>query len=580
MPGGAALSGAVPTADAAPNPHGLLLYDHPSSPCARRVRITLHEKGLAWETQLIDLSRLEQRSPEYLRLNPNGVVPTLAHGERVVFESNVITEYLDDVFPEPRLYPLEAWELAQVKVWQAAELAMAKDYRPLMYQRLMGPMVRLTRTLDEALAAAKRSTSDAADLAWEEKVWRLAVLTPEQEAATEARLWRWLDRLDRHLDGRQFLVGERFTQAEISVFPRVMMYGFVRLPIDAARHPHVAAWMDRLRERPSFAATLSAADRQLAELAKGPVLPWLSRTLAKPERQRSLSERIRLRVVRRAALRQMGRARDGGERGPLRQPAPGTVPPSDAPRPYAPVDPALRAAPLTLYDHPLSPHGRRIRIVLREKGLHWQTVEIDLLRLGHKAPDYLAINPNGELPALRHGERVIADSALIAEYLDRVYAGVPLFPDRAFAAAQTRMWLALEAGTYKESRPLFWLRVVRPRLLERGITADNVADVIPTGVDPAWIDWLRATLAGTPRFDTSEALARERIAKQLAVLERGLSGRDYLVGEALSMADIAWYTRLAMLPQLGVDTDRARHPNLRRWYERLSEREAFAEAGC
>ncbi|MDX2168214.1 MAG: glutathione S-transferase family protein, partial [Deltaproteobacteria bacterium] len=305
------------TADAASsNPHGLLLYDHPSSPCARRVRITLLEKGLAWDTQIIDLSRLEQRSPEYLQLNPNGFVPTLAHGERVVYESNVITEYLDDAFPDVRLYPTDPWELAQVKMWQAAELAMAKDYRPLMYQRLMGPMVRLTRTLEEALAAAQRSTSDAADLAWEKKVWALEVLTPEQETQTEDRLWGWLDRLERHLDGRQFLVGERFTQAEISLFPRVMMYAFVRLPIDAAHHPNVAAWMQRLRDRPSFAATLSAADTQLLGLAKGPLLPWLSRTLRKPERQRSLGERIRLRVVRRAALRQIGRDAPRGERRP------------------------------------------------------------------------------------------------------------------------------------------------------------------------------------------------------------------------------------------------------------------------
>jgi glutathione S-transferase len=147
------------------NEHGLILYGHPSSPCARRVRITLIEKGLTWDTQMIDLSRLEQRRPEYLRLNPNGFVPTLAHGERVIYESNVITEYLDDVFPAVPLYPSDPWELAQVKMWQAAEAAMAKDYRALMYQRLMGPLVRLTRSLDEALAIARQSTSDAADLA-------------------------------------------------------------------------------------------------------------------------------------------------------------------------------------------------------------------------------------------------------------------------------------------------------------------------------------------------------------------------------------------------------------------------------
>jgi len=51
--------------------------------------------------------------------------------------------------------PSDAWALAQVKMWQSAEAAMAKHYRPLIYQRLMGPMVRLTRTLEQALAAAK-----------------------------------------------------------------------------------------------------------------------------------------------------------------------------------------------------------------------------------------------------------------------------------------------------------------------------------------------------------------------------------------------------------------------------------------
>ncbi|MEO8600980.1 MAG: glutathione S-transferase family protein [bacterium] len=560
------------------NPHALLLYDHPSSPCARRVRITLLEKGLAWETQLIDLSRLEQRSAEYLRLNPNGFVPTLAHGERVIYESNVITEYLDAAFPAVRLYPHDPWELAQVKMWQAAELAMAKDYRPLMYQRLMGPMVRLTRTLEEALAAARRSTSAAADLAWEEKVWKLEVLTPEQEEQTEARLWSWLDRLERHLDGRQFLVGDRFTQAEVSVFPRLMMYAFVRLPIDAARHPRVTAWMERQRERPSFVATQTAADTQLAGITRGPLLPWLSRTLQKPERQRSLGERARLWTTRRAALRQMGEsARGGAERPALRPPAAGAVPPTDQPTPRPTIDPALRTAPITLYDHPLSPHGRRIRILLREKGLEWTTVEVDLPRLAHKAPAYLALNPNGELPTLRHGERIVIDSGLIAEYLDRVYAGVPLFPDHPFLAAQTRMWLALEAGAHKEFRPLFWLYAVRPLLTSRNVRADELPTLVPDGVDASHVAWLRDTLAGTPRFDTSELLARELIHKKLDVLEYALRSRDYLVGDALSMADVAWFTRLDLLPQLGVDTDRARHPNLRRWFERLSARPSFQE---
>jgi len=74
------------------NCHGLVLYDSMGSPCARRCRITMIEKRLAWDTVEINLSLMEQRHPDYLRINPNGLVPTLAHGTRIIFESNVITE--------------------------------------------------------------------------------------------------------------------------------------------------------------------------------------------------------------------------------------------------------------------------------------------------------------------------------------------------------------------------------------------------------------------------------------------------------------------------------------------------------
>ncbi|MCA9773609.1 MAG: glutathione S-transferase family protein, partial [Myxococcales bacterium] len=134
----------------------LVLYDHPSSPCGRRVRITLHEKGLAYERRIVDLAKMEQKRPEYLRLNPNGVVPTLVHGDQVVYESNVITEYLDDVAPERPLYPEDPWERAEVKRWQAFELTFAKAFRPLMYQRVLGPFLRTTLTLPEALDRVRR----------------------------------------------------------------------------------------------------------------------------------------------------------------------------------------------------------------------------------------------------------------------------------------------------------------------------------------------------------------------------------------------------------------------------------------
>ena len=78
----------------------LILYDAANSPCARRVRMCLIEKGVPFEIRWMGLGLMDQKQAWYLKLNPNGLVPTLVHGERALYESNVINEYLDATFPE------------------------------------------------------------------------------------------------------------------------------------------------------------------------------------------------------------------------------------------------------------------------------------------------------------------------------------------------------------------------------------------------------------------------------------------------------------------------------------------------
>jgi glutathione S-transferase len=231
----------------------IVLYDSPGSPCARRVRIVLLEKGLTWATRLVDHTKMEQKRPEYLALNPNGVVPTLLHGARVIYESNVITEYLDDVFPEPRLYPADPWARARAKMWQAFELAMAKDFRPLMYLRVIGPYDRL-RPKADVMANARRSTDDPAHLDWVSRVYDGTVATEDEAGNCAHLLDQRLDRLEEALDGHDYLVDDRFTIADLSVLPRVAMYPLVQLPLD--RHPNVVAWLDRVGSRPSIARSL------------------------------------------------------------------------------------------------------------------------------------------------------------------------------------------------------------------------------------------------------------------------------------------------------------------------------------
>jgi glutathione S-transferase len=83
----------------------------------QKVRLCLAEKELDWTDRHVDFSRGEQYSSEYLKLNPNGVVPTLVHDGRAVVDSSVILEYLDEAFSERPLTPPNAVERATMRAW-------------------------------------------------------------------------------------------------------------------------------------------------------------------------------------------------------------------------------------------------------------------------------------------------------------------------------------------------------------------------------------------------------------------------------------------------------------------------------
>src|SRR5580692_9014115 len=83
----------------------LYIYQGSTSVCSVKVRLALEEKGLPFEGEILDLQRGDQHRPDYAKLNPNEVVPTLVHDGKLLIESTLILEYLDEAFPAPPLMP-------------------------------------------------------------------------------------------------------------------------------------------------------------------------------------------------------------------------------------------------------------------------------------------------------------------------------------------------------------------------------------------------------------------------------------------------------------------------------------------
>jgi glutathione S-transferase len=192
------------------------LYDYPDCPFCQKVRVVLAEKDLEYERVHVDLYKGEQRSPEFLKLNPYGKVPVLIDEDVVIYDSTIINEYLDEEYPNPPMMPEDSAGRGRVRLLEdfadnsftpPAGLVMADLHKP----------------------EGERDT---------ERVRRY-----------QGEIVRVLARLEAALDGKEYLVGD-FSLADVSFVPRVLVLGQLGIELDP-RLQNVAAWIARLRERPS-----------------------------------------------------------------------------------------------------------------------------------------------------------------------------------------------------------------------------------------------------------------------------------------------------------------------------------------
>lgn len=235
----------------------LTLYNWPTSTCSQKVRLVLAEKALPFHDHRLDSRRNENLADWYLALNENGVVPTLAHGERVIVDSSVINEYLDEAFPQVRLVPADIYQRARMRAWrQFIDEVPTPAIRVPSYNRYIRHKYR-DLSQDVFNAQVERRTvrkhfyrkmglagSDAAD---------------EQEAIEKLR--HTVERMEHALAHGPWLIGDALTLADIALVPTLVRMQDIGLAHLWAGMPRVAAWLARVEARPSFAATFYPGSR-------------------------------------------------------------------------------------------------------------------------------------------------------------------------------------------------------------------------------------------------------------------------------------------------------------------------------
>jgi glutathione S-transferase len=252
------------------------LYHFWSSVCSVRCRMALEEKGVAWTSRYIDLFKFDQLTPAYLKINPDGVVPTLVHDGAPVRESTIINEYIDDAFPGPRLVPAAPLEAARMREFiRKCEDGFDAIVKLTIVKYIL-PKLRNRWGQEELVKqAARRPTRFYQD------VHSRAVrgeITEAELAVSRATIEELLDRLEEALDPGPWIVGDALSLADIAVAPYV--FRLAALGADQfwspARRPRIHAWYRALSARPAFQKAVSWPDESgggYEEVGLGTALP-------------------------------------------------------------------------------------------------------------------------------------------------------------------------------------------------------------------------------------------------------------------------------------------------------------------
>ena len=213
----------------------VIVYEHPLSPYAQKVKIALDEKGVPYEAKMPVAIGSGQPDREFLKSNPRGEVPSLIDGDAAIFDSTIILEYIEDKWPEPALLPKDPLKRAQART---VEDVMDTSFEPINWG--MG------------------------EIKWFRRAEGERARTLEARASAQARgLYDWLT---RQLGDAEWFGGTSFGWADLSVVP--YLNGARGNGIGPDENSALGAWLTRANARPSVAKAAQAAAAVVRSMAQ------------------------------------------------------------------------------------------------------------------------------------------------------------------------------------------------------------------------------------------------------------------------------------------------------------------------
>ena len=246
----------------------LELYHGGLTTCSKQVRHCLREKGLEYKSHYVELWRYENLSPSYLKLNPNGVVPTLVHDGVPIINSFCINEYIDDVFPTPPLRPADPVERARCRYWAWTADDVHHPAARLTHAKMLRSRIReLSRPDQEAMLKATPVP---------DKRERWVTLLGDGYSQKEIddaieQVFHVFGRMEEELKTRgPWLAGKTFSLGDINMLA-IVHRTFELLPekLTGGSLPRLLDWWDRCMARPAAKYTYSENTDEVPARPKG-----------------------------------------------------------------------------------------------------------------------------------------------------------------------------------------------------------------------------------------------------------------------------------------------------------------------